>query len=142
MALHTPDSTCEGKSTLFLMWLTVALGLVLASTIAYADVPSGQKPEVAHLLNFVRNTNCIIERNGTKYDGEEAYSHIMNKYEYFRDDIKSTEDFIEYSATKSTMSGDVYLVHCVGQAPKRTSDWLLQELSRLRKGKPTKTTKQ
>ena len=59
-------------------------------------------------------------------------SHIEKKYDYFRDDIKNTEEFIEYSATKSTMSGDYYTVSCPGKETIRTQDWLMAELKRFR----------
>ncbi|MBT8133201.1 MAG: DUF5329 domain-containing protein, partial [Gammaproteobacteria bacterium] len=43
-----------------------------------------------------------------------------------------TEEFIEYSATKSTMSGDYYMVSCPGKETIRTQDWLMAELKRFR----------
>ena len=61
--------------------------------------------------------------------------HIEKKYDYFRDDITSTEEFIEYSATKSTMSGDFYMVSCPGKEAIRTQDWLMDELKRFRREK-------
>ena len=54
------------------------------------------------------------------------------KYDYFRDDIKSTEEFIEYSASKSTMSGEYYTVTCPGFETIKTQDWLLAELKKYR----------
>ena len=97
-----------------------------------ADVPSNQVKEVTHLLAFVENSACIINRNGSDYPAEKGVSHIEMKYDYFRDDIKSTEDFIEYSATKSTMSGKYYMVTCPGKPSMKTQDWLLTELNRFR----------
>ena len=93
-----------------------------------ADVPAEQKPEVEHLLEFVRQSDCIMVRNGTEHSGEYAVSHIQKKYDYFKDDINSTEAFIEYSATKSTMSGKYYTIRCSGQEEMPTQDWLLEEL--------------
>jgi len=74
----------------------------------------------------------IINRNGSDYPAEKGVSHIEMKYDYFRDDIKSSEDFIEYSATKSTMSGNYYMVTCPGKPPMKTQDRLLTELNRFR----------
>ena len=54
-------------------------------------------------------------------------------YDYFRDRIETTEEFIEYSATKSTTSGKYYIVICEGQPPIRTQEWLLRELDSYRK---------
>lgn len=112
--------------------LVVGLSAVLSGP-ALSDVSDAQRDEVTHLLEFVRNTPCTVERNGKRHDGENAYFHVKKKYDYFRDDIGTTEEFIEYSATKSTMSGRFYMVICAGESPIRTRDWLLHELDIYRK---------
>ena len=99
---------------------------------ANADVPAGQVKEVNHLLAYVKNSGCVINRNGTDHPAEKGIEHIEMKYDYFRDDIDNTEEFIEYSATKSTMSGDYYMVTCPGKKAIRTQDWLMVELKRFR----------
>ena len=101
---------------------------LLISQAVFADVPENQIKEVSHLLTFVKNSGCTINRNGTDHPAKKGVSHIENKYDYFRDDIQNTEDFIEYSATKSTMSGDYYMVTCPGKETIKTQDWLLTEL--------------
>ncbi len=97
-----------------------------------ADVSGSQKPEVEHLLKFVETSDCIFERNGKKYDGKDAYKHINRKYKYFRDEITTTEEFVEYSGTKSTRSGKDYLIYCDDNEPIKSSVWLLEELTRYR----------
>ena len=57
-----------------------------------------QIKEVDHLLNYVGISKCTINRNAIEYKGDKAVKHIESKYNYFRDDIKITEDFIKYSA--------------------------------------------
>lgn len=99
---------------------------------ANADVPADQVSEVNHLLAYVKNSGCVINRNGTDHPAEKGIEHIEMKYDYFRDDIKNTEEFIEYSATKSTMSGDYYMVTCPGREAIRTQDWLMAELKHFR----------
>lgn len=98
-----------------------------------ADVPESQKSEVKNLLEFVETTGCTFERNGKKYNGERASKHIKRKYNHFRDKITTTEEFIEYSGTKSTISGNFYLVYCDESNPVKSRDWLLEELTRFRK---------
>jgi len=100
--------------------------------MALADVPTHQLDEVNHLLAFVKNSGCIINRNTTEHPAEKGVQHIKNKYEYFKDEITSTADFIEYSATKSTMSGKYYMVTCPGKTTIKTQDWLLAELRKYR----------
>lgn len=114
-------------------WLiAVALVVVTACMDAQADVPDADSHEVHHLLEYLRSSGCAVERNGESYNSEDAYSHVKKKYDYFRSKIQSTEEFIEYSATKSTMSSKYYLVYCEGQPEMRTRDWLLEELHRYR----------
>lgn len=88
--------------------------------------------EIDHLLAFVENTGCQIERNGKLHAGPDGVEHIRKKYNYFKDEIDSAEKFIELSATKSTMSGKYYLVLCEGGQKITTRDWLLQELKNYR----------
>ena len=106
--------------------------MLLFTSMVSADVPPESRHEVEHLISFVSNTSCQIERNWISHNGDEAITHIQQKYDYFRDDIKTTEQFIEYSATKSTMTGRDYLVKCTGHSPIKTRDWLVQELQKYR----------
>jgi len=110
------------------------LALALAYNVAAADVPAEQEPEVDHLLNYVRTSPCQFQRNGEIHDGIAAESHIRNKYDFFRSKIETTEQFIEWSATKSTISGRYYRVKCTEAEWMETRDWLLKELENFRRG--------
>ena len=105
--------------------------LLLLSLLSLNVVASTQD-EINHLLSFVASTDCKYERNGTMHTGAEAVEHINKKYDYYSDDITSTEDFIEYSATKSKMSGKYYKIHCGNSAPIKSQKWLLTELQAYR----------
>ena len=87
--------------------------------------------EIAHLLDFIAGSPCAFIRNGVAYDGAQAMDHIKDKYEYYRDDIRSAEDFIVLAATKSAMSGKPYLVTCDG-ATEPAADWITRELNAFR----------
>jgi len=106
--------------------------LAIIPVISYADVPQSQRDEVEHLIYFVRDSGCLIERNGVKHSGAKAVEHIRTKYAYFRDTIKNTEDFIDYSASKSTTSGKPYLVYCPGMKEIPAGEWLYKELKAFR----------
>lgn len=101
---------------------------VLVSLSSTQLLASNMDTEISHLLDFVAKTECQYERNGTRYNGKKAAQHIQNKYDYFKDEINTTEIFIELSATKSTMSGKFYKIICNGALPVKSKDWLLQEL--------------
>jgi len=113
--------------------LTIILPIIIQfAELAAADVPSSQKPEVEFLIETVRTTDCKFDRNGKTYDGKKAASHLERKYKHYKDEITSTETFIEYSATKSMITGADYYIICPGAAPVRSQDWLLQKLSEFR----------
>jgi len=110
-----------------------ALLFFYLSGVVGADVPETQNAEVQHLIDYLKTSGCEMERNGSRHDAEEAVKHIQKKYDYYRDDIKTTEDFIEKSASQSMLSGSKYRVHCPGGKVRLTADWLMEELERYRK---------
>lgn len=114
------------------IFLSLIAVLAFSPSNSYSDVPGTQVGEIEHLIDFVRNSGCLIERNGAKHQGAEAVEHIRRKYAHFREEIKSTEDFIDYSASKSTMSGKPYLVYCPGKKAIPASEWLIKELNAFR----------
>jgi len=93
---------------------------------------AGPIEEIAELLNFIEQTECIFIRNGKQYDSIAARQHIEKKYEYYKKKITTAEDFIQYSATKSSLTGKHYKVLCNG-VRMNSSDWLKDELAKMRK---------
>ncbi len=92
---------------------------------------AGTTEEIASLLLFVEQSECTFIRNGKHYDTLEARQHIENKYAYYKEQIRTTEDFIQYSAAKSTITGKPYTVTCNGE-DMTSSGWLHAELDKLR----------
>ena len=110
----------------------LAAVLLALNGSALADKQS----EIQHLLSYVENSGCKFERNGDRFDSHKAREHIQRKYDYVMrwasGRIQSAEDFIELTATESSMSGKKYYVNCDGTS-RASSDWLLEELTRYRK---------
>ena len=106
--------------------------LILLTVLPVAVANAGTQQEIDHLLEFVADTSCRFDRNGSMHNGREARDHINMKYEYYRRKINTSEDFIKYSATKSKFSGRMYKIHCAGSDVMNTSDWLLEELHEFR----------
>jgi len=118
----------------FLMLRVSSLSVLLITFLSMwsFNVFASRQDEITHLLDYVSNTDCKYERNGTLHTGSDAVEHINKKYDYFKGDIKSTEDFIKYSATKSKMSGKFYKIHCANAKPVNSNEWLMRELERYR----------
>jgi hypothetical protein len=84
--------------------------------------------EINHIFKFVQNSDCEFERTGTKHSAEEAKKHMKQKYDYYKSKINSTEEFIEFTATKSVITRIKYLIHCPNDPVIESQKWLLLEL--------------
>jgi hypothetical protein len=115
-----------------LSWVLI-WGLLLAS-IAYAEPPANVQLEVNFLLGYIEKSGCEFYRNGTWQDSKKAQTHIRDKYQYLqvRNQIKTTEDFIEKAATKSNISGQPYKVRCNSGVTVTSNQWLREELVHFR----------
>ena len=119
-------------------WLWAAhlgtlLCLALLRTVAAeADVPAAQAVEVQHLLGYLAESECRMVRNGKSHSGAEGARHVQRKYDHYREEIGSTEQFIELAATKSLRTGLPYEVHCPGDPPVPSAEWLQDQLDRFR----------
>ena len=83
---------------------------------------------IQYLLDFVKTSGCIFIRNNKEHTAVEAADHMQRKYEHFKDKIKTPEDFIRLTATKSLMTGSLYYVR-LKDGKKFTSEaWLRQAL--------------
>ena len=112
----------------------IAMALILFVVLVVSQRAESEEivnREINHLLQYVENAGCTFIRNGKAYNGAEARAHIQKKYDYFKDRIKTTEDFITHAATKSTMSGKPYMVRCSGREIS-CAEWLNVELERFR----------
>ena len=87
---------------------------------------------IAHLLEYVRTADVVFIRNGKEHSAEDAAKHIEKKYNHYKKKIKTPEDFIEKSATKSMMSGKLYQIRLKDGTVITSKDWLLAELERYR----------
>ena len=111
------------KGMICLIWCVV----VLFPFPSHGDMGT----EINHLLEYIDASDCTFIRNGKAHDGKEAGAHIRRKYGHIKNRVKTTEDFIQYAATKSSMSGQSYQVICSGKK-MATAEWLTKELERFR----------
>jgi hypothetical protein len=96
--------------------------------------PPQTETEVAHLLDFVRDSPCQFNRNDTWHDGKEARQHLEMKYDALasRGMIGKAEDFIDRAASKSSLSGQKYQIRCEDGKTISSGQWLSEELKRYR----------
>ena len=115
-------------------WLFTVL--LLTSLAASGDGPDQQSENlestIQFLLKHVADSGLIFIRNSDRHDAVDAAEHMNNKYEYFRDKIKTPENFIQRCASKSLLSGKPYRVVLENGEEVRTDEWLLRALTAYR----------
>jgi len=112
---------------------TVILLFLLPFLARAGDAKTQQ--EINYLVNSISNSGCKFIRNGKTYESKDAVSHIEKKYSYFKDQIDSTEKFIELCASKSSMSKKPYQIQCNGSEKINSQEWLLDSLAKYRGNK-------
>ena len=114
------------------LFLIVMLTLGTAVAARPADGTNELAHTIQYLLDFVKKSDCQFYRNNKQHTAGEAATHMQKKYEHFRDEIKTPEDFIRLAATKSLISGKPYYVK-LKTGEKITSEaWLLKALEAYR----------
>ena len=114
--------------------ILISMVILLSSTSYAADSNGEMGKEIRHLLDYLKNSDCEFNRNGKWYDAKEAEKHINKKYKYWlkKGLINSTEQFIDLSASESSMSGKPYMVRCDESKPMKSSVWFKRELASFR----------
>jgi hypothetical protein len=113
--------------------LALVLGLVAMAEVQ-AEPPAAVRAEIDYLLARIAESGCAFNRNGTWYDAARAVAHLQYKYSYLagRGAIKSTEDFIEMAASRSSMTGHPYWIRCDDAATVASGPWLRGQLAAYR----------
>jgi hypothetical protein len=108
----------------------VAVVIVAGSMLAGA-AHAGTVDEIQHLLDYVGASGCTFVRNGVAADAATARKHLATKYAYVKGRVASAEDFIRLAASRSSVTGDAYVVRC-GGSQILSEDWLTEELRHYR----------
>ena len=109
--------------------LTAALTFGASCTFAENVAPREDLTQtIRYLLDFVANSDCLFIRNGWAHTGKEAAAHMSAKYDYYKNEIKTAEDFIRLAGSKSVLSGQPYLVKTADDKQMKSADWLGQAL--------------
>lgn len=106
----------------------IILFLVLSGVVSAAELAESERLKIQYLKDQISASNCEFERNGTLYSVAEALAHIEKKQNYFRAKIDSVEKFIEFAASKSTVSNNPYYIKCLGEKKVTSGQWLMKKL--------------
>ena len=107
--------------------------LLLASAWAFAlagHALAGESLEqtIDYLIDYVGKSKTTFIRNGQSHTPAEAVAHIRAKYDHFKGEIKTPEDFIRLAASKSLLTGKPYLVRAPEGKEMHLDEWLTDAL--------------
>ena len=108
--------------------------LLCVSLVHAAALSTASQAEIHALLSRLRTSGCEFKRNGIWHPADEAQAHLQRKLDYLvsKGAVASAEQFIERAATKSSVTGQTYLVKCGGKPPLPSSEWLAFQLRDVR----------
>jgi hypothetical protein len=107
---------------------SLAAFVLLLAVTSQAIAGESLQQTIAYLMDYVAKSKVTFVRNGAEHTPAEAASHINAKYQHFKSEIKTPEDFIRLSASKSLLTGKPYLVRVPGGKETRLEDWLTEAL--------------
>src|SRR5947207_14985955 len=105
--------------------LVAALTLAILQTVRASE---SLDQTITFLLDHIAKSDAVFVRNGAVYTPAEAVEHIKAKYEHFKPQIKTPEDFIRLAASKSLLTGKPYIVRPRGEKEETMSEWLTAAL--------------
>jgi len=91
--------------------LLAAIALCLFAQGPAQESPLTEKQKIEALIAHVANLeNATFIRNGEEYPPADAADHMRTKLDYAGSRVKTALQFIEHIASKSSMSGEPYLI--------------------------------
>jgi hypothetical protein len=100
-------------------------------TQAFADQKS-EHAKIVYLLKTIGSSDLVFICNGDEYTGEEAMDHLQEKMNAAGGRIFTAEDFINYIASESSMTGIPYYVQLPDGTQIEAGIWLRNKLAGLK----------
>lgn len=90
-----------------------------------------ERAKIDYLIELMEHSPYTFIRNGASYSGARGAAHLIWKYYRKVSKVNSAQGFIDEIATRSSLSGELYLVKLDGKSTYPLRDLLVNELSRL-----------
>lgn len=110
--------------------MALMLFLILAGLAA---APGGRESaRIEFLMRAVEGSGATFIRNGTEYSAGEAAAHLRLKMSKAGQKISTAEQFIDYLASKSSLSGKPYYLKLKDGSKTEARVWLHQKLKQFK----------
>jgi hypothetical protein len=119
----------------FLRAALLALLLGSVAALSQAAPSASEQKLIDTLIQRVSQMKTVtFMRNGKAHDADDAAKHMRAKFDHFKDEIVTAEDFIDRCASRSEMTGKPYQVKMPNGSLRNSKEFLNAELRALRKG--------
>jgi hypothetical protein len=113
---------------------TVLIAMTMFACGLCAAEPEPVAKTVEYLITQVeKSPDMKFLRNGDEHSGKDAAKHMRRKYDHFKKEIKTAEQFIEKCAAKSELSGKPYMIKRSDGTTVKCEDWMKTLLEARRK---------
>ncbi len=90
------------------IWTILLAALLLAPAFAQAD---SEQRKIEYLISSIAELgDARFIRNGSEYDAKAAADHLRQKLRYAGSRVKTAEDFIDFCASVSSLTGIKYSI--------------------------------
>jgi len=103
---------------------------ILGCVICCSAEPSDEIEPLLHYVGVLDGASFV--RNGSAHTPKEAEAHLRLKWNNQKTQISSAEDFIRLCATKSSMSGKVYIIRFKDGHEEEAASVLAKQLALIR----------
>ena len=119
----------------FLRGILAAMALALCAAGPVHATPSAAEHQVIETLiqRVASHKSMEFIRNGEPHDAAEAAKHLQAKYDHFKKEIVTAEDFIRLCGTRSEVTKVPYKVQFGDKSMRNASDFLTEELRQVRR---------
>ncbi|MCC7036762.1 MAG: DUF5329 family protein [Alphaproteobacteria bacterium] len=112
--------------------------LVLLPPRAQAAPDARENLAITHLMQYVRESGLQFIRNSKSYSAGDAADHMQKKLDYARDRLTTADEFIDYVASRSSITNLPYYVVTADGKKQELGPWLYAELDKFRAAQTTK----
>lgn len=94
--------------------------------------PLTERQKIERLIEWVaREQGAVFIRNGEEHSGSDAAAHLRRKWEAAGDRIRTADEFIEQLASRSSLTGETYLIRTPDGVERPAADSLRDVLRNL-----------
>lgn len=106
--------------------------LLVLCAPASAGISTAEQARIDRLIDYVETRKGVVfMRNGTDYSSEEAAKFMRGKMKMMGGDVTTAQQFIDQIASKSSTTGQAYLVRFNDGKTQTVAKFLGDELARI-----------